>query len=249
MLDYTVIQCSSPRVSEPRIVLDSVSVRIPLYAAPHLTLTNAALRVGTGGRLAFDSGRIPEVLALDNISLDLLPGTRLGLTGHNGAGKSTLLRVIAGILTPTSGAVSVVGRIAVVINPSMGLNPEITGREAVRIQSLIAGATRREHARALEEIADFTELGAFLDLPISTYSTGMRTRLAFATATAYAADIVLIDEGIGTGDADFRVKANQRLKTWLGEAGIVILASHSEALLQENCDRALRLDHGRVVLA
>jgi len=128
----------------------------------------------------------------------------------------------------------------------MGLSPEITGREAIRIQSLIAGASRSEHARALDEIIDFTELGAFVDLPISTYSAGMRTRLAFATATAYSADIVLIDEGIGAGDAAFRVKAKERLTRWLGAAGIVVLASHSETLINEICDSRLTLDHGRI---
>lgn len=246
MLDIAADHSAVPKVGEARIACENVSVRIPLYTASHLTLTNAALRVGTGGRLACESGRIPEVLALDGVSLDLGPGTRLGLTGHNGAGKTTLLRVMAGILPPTSGTVSTHGRIAVLINPSMGLSPEITGREAIRIQSLIAGASRSEHARALDEIIDFTELGPFVDLPISTYSAGMRTRLAFSTATAYSADIVLIDEGIGAGDAAFRVKAKERLTRWLGAAGIVVLASHSETLINEICDRKLRLDHGRI---
>jgi ABC-type polysaccharide/polyol phosphate transport system ATPase subunit len=203
--------------------------------------------VGTGGRLAFESGRVPEVLALDDVSLDLGPGMRLGLTGHNGAGKTTLLRVMAGILSPTSGSVQTAGRIAVVINPTMGLNPDITGREAILVQSLIAGASHREHARALDDIASFTELGPFLDLPVGTYSAGMRTRLAFATATAFAADIVLIDEGIGAGDSNFAAKAKQRLDGWLGEAGIVVMASHSEAILRDSCKVRLHLDKGRLV--
>ena len=240
-------QSDALEMRQPRLKLDSVSVRIPVYSASYLTLTNATLRVGTGGRLAHHTGRVSHVLALDSITLDLGPGTRLGLTGHNGAGKTTLLRVMAGILRPTSGAVTVSGRIALVINPSMGLNPDITGREAIRIQSLIAGASRKEHALALEEIIDFTQLGAFVDLPISTYSAGMRTRLAFATATAYPADIVLIDEGIGTGDAEFRMRAKQRLQCWLGIAGIVVLASHSEALIEENCDTTIRLERGKIV--
>ena len=231
----------------PRILLDRVSVRIPLLSTPHLTLTNATLRVGTGGRLAFESGRVPEVLALDEVSLDLGPGTRLGLIGHNGAGKTTLLRVMAGILSPTSGTAKIDGRVAVVINPAMGLNPQSTGREAIHVQSLIAGASRAECARAIEDIAVFTELGPFIDLPVCTYSSGMRTRLAFATATAYAADIVVIDEGIGAGDRDFATKAKARLKSWLGEAGIVVMASHSETLLKENCDMRLELDKGKIV--
>ena len=235
-------------MQSPRVVLDHVSVRIPLFSTPHLTLTNAALRVGTGGRLAIHSGRAPEVLALDDVSLDLAPGTRLGLTGHNGAGKTTLLRVMAGILSPTSGTALINGRTAVVINPSMGLNPDATGREAIFVQSLIAGASRKEYALAVDGIAEFTELGPFLDLPVSTYSTGMRTRLAFATATAYAAEIVLIDEGIGAGDSNFAAKAAERLRAWLGEAGIVVLASHSDALLKANCDQTLRLDKGKLVL-
>jgi ABC-type polysaccharide/polyol phosphate transport system ATPase subunit len=233
--------------SAPRIVLQNVSVNIPLLSARHLTLTNAALRFGTGGKLAMSSANVPFVMALDDVTMDLKAGTRLGLTGHNGAGKTTLLRVMAGILPPTKGTSKVSGRVALIINPTMGLNPELTGREAIRIMSLIGGASRAEYLRAFTDIADFTELGPFIDLPVSTYSTGMRMRLAFATATAYPAEIILIDEGIGAGDADFAAKAADRLRSWLGAAGIVVIASHSDALLAANCDKLLRLEKGRVL--
>lgn len=233
--------------AEPAIRLERVSVRIPLLSTPHRSLTKVALRLGTGGRLAMESGRPPEIVALDEISMEIGPGTRLGLQGHNGSGKTTLLRVIAGILTPTSGEVSVRGRVAAVINPSVGTNPESTGYETILVQSLIAGASRDEHERAIDAIATFTGLGPYLRLPIRTYSAGMRTRLAFAVATAYPADIVLIDEAIGTGDSTFAARAKERLETWLGKAGIVVMASHSEALLKAYCELMMRLEAGKIL--
>ncbi|TIW88845.1 MAG: ATP-binding cassette domain-containing protein, partial [Mesorhizobium sp.] len=141
--------------------------------------------------------------------------TRLGLCGHNGAGKTTLLRVLAGILKPTSGTAAITGDTAVLIKPSMGLSPELTGREFIRLQSLMAGISPREVEQQIDSIIDFSELGDFIDLPVRTYSAGMQTRLSFSAVTAYPTDIVLLDEGLGTGDESFQKKARERMDHWL----------------------------------
>lgn len=235
-------------MADPQITLENVSVHIPIYSAPqHHSMKQRAMNISTGGRIATGSKSIPYIVALDSISLDMPSGSRLGLVGHNGAGKTTLLRTIAGILKPTGGRVYLQGRPSIFINPSLGMNPEITGREFIEIQSYISGVSRSEIKAKMQSIVEFTELNEFIDLPIRTYSAGMQTRLSFAVATAYEAEIVLLDEGLGTGDATFQEKATKRLETWLGQAGIVVLASHSNELVNSICDRVVELDHGKIL--
>jgi len=235
-------------MSPPSIQLTDVTVRIPIWSVPaNRSLKQAALRFTTGGRLlAGEAGRF-EVAALDGVSLDLQPGTRLGLCGHNGAGKTTLLRVLGGILKPTSGTAAIEGSTAILIKPSMGLSTELTGREFVRLQSLMAGISPKEVDRQIDSIIDFSELGDFIDLPVRTYSTGMQTRLSFSAVTAYPADIVLLDEGLGTGDESFQRKARDRMDHWLNNAAIIVLASHSDALIRSMCRSAVYLEKGRIV--
>lgn len=229
-----------------KIELQEVSVRIPIYAAPtQRSLKHTALRFTTGGRLV-QSNNIQEVLALNSITLNLGDGIRLGLKGHNGSGKTTLLRVIAGILPPTTGTVKTLGRTRILINPSMGLSPEMTGREFIRVQSMINGIHKEEVAKKMPSIIEFTELGSFIDLPVRTYSTGMITRLSFSIVTAYSADILLLDEGLGAGDHSFQMKAQKRFEGWLQNASIIVLASHSEALINSICTSSLTLCNGRI---
>ena len=128
------------------------------------------------------------------------------------------------------------------------MNPDSTGREFIRVQSMIDGASSDRIEAALEDIIEFTELGEYIDLPLRTYSAGMQTRLSFAVATAYDADIVLIDEGLGAGDASFQMKAEKRFNEWLGKAGIVVLASHSDALIERFCNRIAILQQGRLLV-
>lgn len=235
-------------MSPPSIQLTNVTVRIPIWSAPaNRSLKQAALRFTTGGRLlAGGSGRF-EVAALDGVSLDLQAGTRLGLCGHNGSGKTTLLRVLAGILKPTTGTALIEGDTAVLIMPSMGLSPELTGREFIRLQSLMTGIAPKDVDRQIDSIIEFSELGDFIDLPVRTYSTGMQTRLSFSVVTAYPTDIVLLDEGLGTGDESFQKKARDRMEHWLNNAAIVVLASHSDALIRSMCNSAVYLEKGRIM--
>ena len=186
--------------------------------------------------------------ALSGISLALRRGDRLGLVGHNGAGKSMLLRVIAGIYAPTSGSRRVDGRVLSLFDPMLGMAIECSGRENVVLRGIYMGLSPREARARIDEVADFCELGDYMDLPLGTWSAGMQLRLAFALATALQPDILLLDEQFGMGDAAFQEKAEARLRTFVARAGIVVQASHSERLIRETCSRALLLDHGRAVM-
>lgn len=182
-----------------------------------------------------------------DISIGIVHGERVALVGHNGAGKTTLLRVLAGIYVPQAGRVAVSGKIAPLFDIGLGMDGEASGYDNIRLRGLYLGLTRRQIESRIDEIADFSELGGFLDMPIRTYSAGMQTRLAFAICTCVDPDVLLLDEGILAGDAAFMEKAQARLAAFVARAGILVLASHSDGLLASLCTRALRLEHGRLV--
>lgn len=218
----------------------------PLVGTGNRSLKNRLLGAATGGRIS-SGDAIPVVTALQDIDLDLQEGDRLGLVGHNGAGKSSLLKVLAGIYQPTRGSVGTSGRIVSTLNISLGMEPEATGIENIVMRGLLLGMKRAEIDGKLDEIAAFTELGDYLDMPVRIYSTGMATRLAFATITAMDADILLMDEVIGTGDANFLDKAERRLNAFMNRSKIMVLASHSDQVIRKFCNAALLLERGRIV--
>jgi ABC-type polysaccharide/polyol phosphate transport system ATPase subunit len=184
------------------------------------------------------------VRAIDGLNLEINDGDRVGLVGHNGSGKTTLLRVLAGIYKPSGGAITIEGQLGALLNSTAGMDPESTGIENIYLRGYMMGMSRREIASKLDDIAEFSELGDFLALPMRTYSTGMSARLAFAVSTAAHNDILLIDEGIGAGDAAFQKKAQQRIESLFDRTPIVILASHSETLISEFCNRRVMMEHG-----
>ena len=186
--------------------------------------------------------------ALQNVSLKLGHGDRLGILGHNGAGKSTLLRVMAGVYVPTTGRVIIDGSVSPLFNSSPGLDIDDTGYENILTCGMLLGMTREEVTRKTPEIAAFTELGDYLNLPVRAYSTGMVTRLGFAIATAIDPEILLLDEGLAAGDARFAEHANRRIDALVERSSILVLASHSEALIRARCNRAMLLDGGRNVV-
>jgi ABC-2 type transport system ATP-binding protein len=158
-----------------------------------------------------------------------------------------MLHVIAGIYAPEQGNVAVEGRIASLLGGSLGIDPELTGRENLELRGLYLGLSRAEIRERLEDIIDFTELGPFVDMPFRTYSAGMRARLDFAISTSIETEILLLDEGLGVGDSGFIEKANQRLESLAASAGIVVFASHSEPLLRKLCTRAALMESGHVL--
>ena len=184
---------------------------------------------------------------LDDISLEIQAGDRIGLIGPNGAGKSSLLRLMAGIYAPTSGKVDINGRVSTLFAPNIGMNDNASGAENVYISARTLGMSRAQIAAVKDDIIQFADLGDFIDLPMRTYSAGMKMRLGFAIATAVEPEILLIDEVFGAGDAAFRERAKKRMASLMDRAGVLVLATHSEGVLANFCNRLLWLDNGRVI--
>lgn len=231
--------------SDIGIDLENVCVSIPVYNARGRSLRNAVMRQ-VGGGLARGADDTLHVEALRDVTLSLRPGDRLGLVGHNGAGKSTLLRVLAGAYEPSSGRASIRGRVASLLDISMGMEPELTGRENIQLRAACLGLGKAE-TRALEPwIEEFCELGDFLDMPLRTYSTGMGLRLSFAVSTAAPADILLLDEWISVGDAEFAEKSHSRMDHCLKNAAILVLATHDHNAMSKICNRIIKLEAGQI---
>jgi lipopolysaccharide transport system ATP-binding protein len=187
---------------------------------------------------------VTDVTALQGVNLQLQAGDRLGLIGHNGSGKTTLLRALSGAYEPDEGTIDVHGRIAALLDLSLGIDPTATGLENIRLRGRIAGLSSKEIEDKMEEITTFTGLGPFLAMPVKTYSAGMQARLAFAAATAVEADVLLMDEWIAVGDAEFQKLAHKRLLKLVERAGILVLATHEAPLLRLYCNKVMRLDGG-----
>ncbi len=220
------------------IKLDQASVEIPTYSNHNRSIKNFLLKNFTKDKVLPHS-----VKALNNITLQLKDGDRLGVMGPNGAGKSTLLRTLAGVYHPTSGSIDVSGNIASLIDISLGMDSEATGYENIRMRGIMMGMKLKQIKLIEEEIADFTELGKFLELPIRTYSTGMHMRLGFAVSTTVPADIILMDEWLSVGDSGFLVKAEKRLHDYIQKSSILVIASHSEDLISKLTNQTLRLEN------
>jgi lipopolysaccharide transport system ATP-binding protein len=221
-----------------RIDVQDVSVLFPLYHGSSRSLKKLVVAAASG-RLGQDQQHRVVVQALRDINLTLNSGDRLGLIGPNGAGKTTLLRVLAGIYEPVTGRVRVQGSLNALLDPSLGMNMELTGRENILLRGLYNGLPRSMLPRLEEDVAEFAELADFIDLPVRIYSAGMVIRLGFALATA-------INEWFLAGDATFMEKARHRLEAMVRGAEILVLSSHQADIIQKWCTRALWLDQGRV---
>ncbi|HHH82505.1 MAG TPA: ABC transporter ATP-binding protein [Chloroflexi bacterium] len=186
--------------------------------------------------------------ALQNVTLDVGKGEILGIIGRNGAGKSTLLKCIAGVLYPTKGRVFVAGRVAPLLGLGAGFHPELTGRENVYLYGALLGYRRREIEQRFDEIVDFADLWDFIDSPLRTYSGGMSLRLGFAVATARDADILLVDEVLAVGDAQFQAKCIQRMQDYRDRGTSILFVSHDLGAIREICTRVTWLDKGEMRL-
>lgn len=229
-----------------RISLKNVSVNFPIYGAGASSLKKTLAASVTGGRFGKETG-VTVVQALSDITLELRAGDRLGLVGHNGAGKSTLLRTLAGVYEPSAGEFIREGTVSSLIDPSLGIEPDATGLENITLRGLVMGMSKREIERLTPEICEFSGLGEYVNMPIRTYSTGMLMRLAFSISTSMQADILLMDEWLSVGDAEFTEKAEKRMRDVVSKSGILVLASHSPDLIAKECNRVIHLEHGRIV--
>jgi ABC-type polysaccharide/polyol phosphate transport system ATPase subunit len=228
------------------ITLKDVIVDFPIYGSVRSVRTEVFAKAG--GLISKDPSRGARVSvrALDNVSLAIDHGDRVGLIGHNGAGKSTLLQVMAGVYKPVSGELKVEGSVSPLFNTSPGLIEHDTGYENIVTCGLFLGMTGNEIREKTADIAAFSELGEYLDLPVRTYSTGMVLRLGFAIATALDPEILLLDEGLGAGDARFAERASKRLDSLIERSSIMVLASHSNDLIRSLCNKAVVMEQGRV---
>ncbi len=230
------------------VEVKNVDLVFPVYGIQK-SLRKSMFTAAVGGIINKNKNkkRQVSVTALQNVNFTLSDGDRLGIIGPNGAGKSTLLRLLAGIFHPTNGIVSVDGRVSSLFTSGVGMDLEDSGYENIYTCGLYLGLSNKEIHQIVPEIEEFTELGDFLSLPVRTYSTGMMVRLAFAITTAIHPEILLLDEGLGAGDAKFAEKANQRVNDLIGRASILVIASHSDNLIEKFCNKAMFLNEGQLI--
>jgi ABC-type polysaccharide/polyol phosphate transport system ATPase subunit len=227
-----------------RISLHDVSVSFPIFTQ-HTRSIKTAVFSKLGGTLSAHNDTV-IVRALQNVSLELRDGDRLGVIGLNGAGKTTFLRVISRVYPPRSGEAIIDGKVSSFTDITLGMDQEATGWQNIIFRSVFLGSTFAEAEALAPSIGEFSELGEYLDLPVRTYSSGMFVRLAFAISTAIEPDIVVMDEMIGAGDQSFIEKAQKRVAQLLDRARILVLASHSELIIRSFCDKVLWLEKGLI---
>jgi lipopolysaccharide transport system ATP-binding protein len=225
-----------------RIELDRVG--LTFRVRPHNGTTLKEFVV----RNMFRRTQCMKIRALQDINLEVRDGDRLGIIGHNGAGKSTLLKLLAGVYPPSRGRRRVEGRISSLFEISLGFELEANGWENIAYRGYLQGETPRSVRAKMQSIADFSELGSFLDMPVRYYSAGMQVRLAFSIATAIEPEVLLIDEVLAVGDLAFQDKARRRMQDMMAKARLIVFVSHDLEALAKLCNRAVWLDHGRIKL-
>jgi ABC-type polysaccharide/polyol phosphate transport system ATPase subunit len=216
----------------------SVTYRTTLEKRP--TLKTTLVRLGRRERT------VRQIQALRNVSFEVPHGRVVGIVGVNGAGKSTLMRTVAGILPPTEGRVEVNGRVSTLLALGVGFNSDLSGRENVVLGGLAAGLTRQQLAAKYDDIAEFAELGDFIDMPMRTYSSGMYGRLAFSVAVNMEPDILLIDEALSVGDARFKRKSFEKMRELCAEARTILIVSHALGSIGELCNEVVWMQNGQV---
>ncbi len=232
------------------IDLKDVGVEFPIYDAKSRSFKSQVANLTRGVISSKKESSTVTVKSLDGLTFSLKEGDKLGLIGNNGAGKSTLLKLLAGIYEPTSGTITKgtikrKGKIVPLLDIALGMDDDSTGYQNIKLRGLLLGMTNAEIESKIEEIACFTELGDYLNLPIRVYSTGMRVRLAFAVSTSVDPDVLLLDEIIGTGDASFLNKAKKRFQELQERAKVVVLSSHDNNVILKTCNKVLWLEGGK----
>jgi ABC-type polysaccharide/polyol phosphate transport system ATPase subunit len=226
------------------IALEDVSFWYPVFDVTGRSLKVSVMRHFGGDR---DAG-VVEVQALSEVSLEVKEGDRIGLIGRNGAGKSTLLKVLAGLVHPQRGGIRISGRVVPLLTRGLGIHPELSGYQNIELPMRLLGANEAEIRRARREVPEWSGLGDFIHLPVRTYSDGMRARLLFAISTAVRGEILVMDEWLSAGDADFVGKAQARLEEMLETTRIVVLSSHSLEIIRKMCNRVCWMERGQIVM-
>ncbi|HEX6918426.1 MAG TPA: ABC transporter ATP-binding protein [Phycicoccus sp.] len=233
---------SSLSASELTVKVEGLSITYRTTFERVPTLKNAITRLGRGQRA------IREIHALKDVSFDVPDGTALGIIGNNGAGKSTLMRALSGILPPTEGRIEVNGRISPLLSLGVGFNASLSGRENIVLGGLASGLSRKEVEERAAEVAEFADLEEFIDAPMRTYSSGMYSRLAFSVAVHMDPDILMIDEALSAGDANFKTKAAAKMAELRQNARAMFLVSHSLSSVQQLCNDCIWLHKGKLMM-
>ncbi len=224
------------------VVVNDLDITYRVNLERKSTLKNALVKAGKRQRQKYR-----EVRALRGVNFEVPQGQCTGFIGANGAGKSTLMRAVAGILPPTAGSIEVRGKVSTLLALGVGFNSALTGRENVTLGALAAGLTRSEVNEKFDEIADFADLGDFIEMPMRTYSSGMFSRLAFSVAVNMNPDILIIDEALSAGDASFKERAAKKMNALMEQAGTMLLVSHALATIQDLSDEVIWLHKGRLI--
>ncbi len=235
-------------MSVPLINLQNVTVDIPIFNSQGRSLKKAMMGFATGGRIGLTEAGKVTIRSLDNVNLNISANERIGLVGHNGAGKTTLLRVLGKVYEPTSGKATIHGKVGSLIDISLGIDSEASGIENIYLRAALLGIPKQKVKEQLDNIVEFTQLGDFIRMPVRTYSSGMHLRLAFAVSTMIEPDILLMDEWLSVGDAEFQNKAEERLNHLIERSNILVIASHSRQLIERCCTRVIWMEHGKVKL-
>lgn len=230
-------------MGEAIIELDAVSMRFHIMRR-HYGLKNIVLHAA---QYVKDMRAAETFTALDSINLKINRGERVGLIGHNGCGKTTTLSIIGGVYKRYEGEVRVRGRVSMMLALGAGFCPELSGRENIVLNGVLQGRTRAEMNARMDDIIDFADIGPFIDAPVFTYSSGMQARLSFGIATAIEPEVLLVDEVMAVGDADFAGKCEKRINKLLAGGTTLVLVSHSMADIRKYCARVVKMDHGRIV--
>jgi lipopolysaccharide transport system ATP-binding protein len=225
---------------KPVIILNNVSVQ---YRAPEEVIRTFKEFVIQALRR---NVRFREFLALNHVDLEVYDGEILGIIGRNGAGKSTLLKVISRVLIPTEGRVRIRGKVSPLLELGAGFHPELTGRENIFLNGTLLGHSRREVDSHIPEIIEFAELGAFIDSPLRTYSSGMVARLGFSVATTWKPEILILDEVLAVGDEAFRNKCQARMEKYRDHGTTTLIVTHDSNTVETLCSRAAWMDHGQI---
>ncbi|MDI2113401.1 ABC transporter ATP-binding protein [Commensalibacter nepenthis] len=227
----------------PSITVKNLSISFPLYHENTRNLRKMT-HLFISGRLRQDQHKKILVQSLRDINFTLRQGDKVGLIGQNGAGKTTLLRTMTGIYEPIVGHIRVEGTISTLLDPNAGMNFGLTGRENINLKCSLNGYSKQQTLEIAESVAEFSELGTYLDLPVRTYSSGMQLRLGFGLATAIPPQILMMDEWFLTGDAGFILKATKRIENMVHNSQILVISTHSAETIAKWCNRVLWLDQG-----
>ena len=229
-------------MSETTILVENVSIKFPKTRVTLGTIEKSFMNL-----LKLGGNKQDYFIALKNVSFEIKKGEIIGIIGRNGAGKSTLLRVISGIYRPDEGIAKSKGQISLLAGLGVGFNVNLTGRENVYLYGSLLGHSKKTMVDLIESIIDFSGLHEFIDEPLRTYSSGMRTRLGFSVASIINPDILLIDDIFGVGDLEFRRRSTKRIQEMVSDAGTVVIVSHSFDMLKQICTRLIMIDNGQLV--